>query len=148
MLVFEAHIISLPSFPRFLTAIVNPILQSLGKHQPYLPFQAIIIARRISISIFIAITHVAPRFVSSEQGDDIRQGQQTIIRKLNSIVHGTNNEIDLLLKLETIPFNDSELEAHLRRGMKHWAMSNHVLNDENVQAAIARKTSMSQVVVL
>ena len=58
--VFELHTISRP-FPPFIAAkVLNPILATFTSHPPYLPFQIIQLARKTSVTLYIAFSQIGP----------------------------------------------------------------------------------------
>jgi hypothetical protein len=137
MFVFETHTISRPDIPTFLTNLINPVLGRLGNRQPYLPFQAILVARRIAISIFIAVAQIAPRLLQSQPTSNDPQALQMNLNKLYGIVSNMDNDVDRLLRLETVPFfNDDEVETRLKMQLKSWLVQNEVRNAPEVDSAI------------
>jgi hypothetical protein len=137
MFIFETHTISRPHFPVFLTTFINPVLMRLGNRQPYLPFQAILVARRIAVSAFIAVSQIAPRLMQGQPSANTPQAQQQSLNKLHGIVQTMDKDADRLLQLETVPFfNDDELETRLKMQLKSWLVQNEVRNAPEVDRAI------------
>lgn len=139
IVVFEMYTITRPFYPPILSKIVNPILAQTTLHPPYLPFQAISLARRISVSIFIAINQLAPLFKqqASASKDDAATHQQ--IDRLTGLARALDMETKRLLSLEMSPFReDQQLESRARDQLKAWLVRNEIRNEKGVSAAIAR----------
>lgn len=136
----EMYTITRPFYPPVLSRVVNPILV-MAQHQPYLPFQAISFARKISISIFIAINQLAPLFKQPVGGAGSRNdaATQQQIDRLAAVASALDMETKRLLGLELSPFReDQQLEARARDQLKAWLVRNEIRNEPGVSAAIAR----------
>lgn len=139
IVVFEMYAITRPFYPPILSKFVNPILARTALHPSYLPFQAISLARRISVSIFIAINQLAPLFrqQSGASKNDAATQQQT--DRLTALTRALNMETKRLLGLEMSPFReDQRLESRARDQLKAWLVRNEIRNEPGVSAAIAR----------
>ncbi|KAJ9632116.1 hypothetical protein H2203_000517 [Taxawa tesnikishii (nom. ined.)] len=60
LLVFELYTMTRPDSPIVLTRVVNPLITRLGLRSPYLPFQFLSLARKIVLTVFIAISQIGP----------------------------------------------------------------------------------------
>jgi hypothetical protein len=141
IIVFESYTITRPYHPRFLTDFINPILSLTNIHPPYLPFQAIALARRISISIFIAISQLAPllKHPSAAAGTnaDIATHQQ--LDRLTALAKALDIETKRLLGLEISPFHqDERAETRAKDQLKAWLVRNEIRNERGVSEAIAQ----------
>ncbi len=60
--VFELHAVTRPAFPWPVERVLNPLLLllSAGRHPRYLPFQAVGLARRLGITLYIAFNQLGP----------------------------------------------------------------------------------------
>ena len=141
IIVFESYTITRPYHPPFLTDFINPILSLTNIHAPYLPFQAIALARRISISIFIAISQLAPllKHPSTAAGTnaDIATHQQ--LDRLTALAKALDIETKRLLGLEISPFHqDERAETRAKDQLKAWLVRNEIRNERGVSEAIAQ----------
>lgn len=137
------HTVSRAAFPPITSKVVDPILYYAAGRQPYLPFQAIIIARKIAFSIFIAVGQIAPQF-KQERLQDTMQNQQQQLDQAWARMGSIDQVSQRLLELETAPFlNDAQLERRLKGQLKTWLVQNEIQNDPGVntaiQAALARR---------
>lgn len=141
MLVFEAHIITHPGFPVIATKLINPIFTKLKTHPPYLPFQLVALARKLAVTVFIAVSQLAPilqqRNSSKTHNSEVAQQQQ--IDRLDMLAKATDLEVARLLTLDMTPFAaDEEAEREIRTKMKEWIVQSTVDNDPEVRDAIGR----------
>jgi len=135
LMLFETHTITRPVFPPILTKILNPLIQYTS-HPQFLPFQAIAIARRVALSVFIAVSQIAPRLRDQQTADEKDEAQQVLAR-INHAISTLDNTSLNLLNLQTVPFmNDEELEGRLKEQMKAWMVRNEIRNDKGVDAAV------------
>jgi hypothetical protein len=132
--------ITRPTFPTIISHIINPIFETFRIHPPYLPFQIITIAQQASISIFIAISQLAPLFKgSAASGSGSEEAQQQHMQQLMGLAALSNQESQRLLTLEAAPFlHDPAAEKSLRERVKGWIVLNEIRNERGVQAAIER----------
>ena len=141
IIVLESYTITRPYHPPFLTNVVNPILSLTNIHPPYLPFQAIALARRMSVSIFIAISQLAPRLkhptaASGTNADAVTHQQ---LDRLTALAKTLDIETKRLLGLELSPFHqDERAETRAKDQLKAWLVRNEIRNERGVSEAIAR----------
>jgi hypothetical protein len=142
LFVFEAHTITRSTFPAITSRLLDPILRLTAQRQPYLPYQAIIVARKIAVSIFIASSQIAP--VLRPQNDvDTPQAQQQHLDQALGRTRLIDQEAQRLVQLETAPFlDDGQLERRLKGQLKAWLVGNEIKNDPGVHAAI--QTAINQ----
>jgi hypothetical protein len=136
MLVFEAHTITRSEFPLVVTKVVDPVLRLVARHPPYLPYQTITVARKIAVSIFIAVAQISPQFRKpAAQGTSLERQQQ----EMNYLLMAVNQDARRLMELEVVPFmGDPDMEKRLREQLKTWLVQNEIRNDPGVSAAIER----------
>ena len=129
----------------------RPIEQAFGlPRPPYLPFQAIQLAHRATLTIFIALSRLAPLFRAptvpgaSPQEAELIQG----VQRLEQLISNYAVEAMRLLALEGAPFAEdlasersgsqpalqhSQLLPHI----KNFLVTNTLRQDPQVQAAVA-----------
>ena len=141
IIVLESYTITRAYHPPFLTNFVNPILSLTNIHPPYLPFQALALARRISISIFIAISQLAPllknpTMAANAKADTVTHQQ---LDRLTALAKALDIETKRLLGLEISPFHqDEQAETRAKDQLKAWLVRNEIRNERGVSEAIAR----------
>jgi hypothetical protein len=135
LFVFEAHTVTRAGFPAITSRVLDPILHLTAQRPPYLPYQAIIIARKIAVSIFIASGQIAP-LLRSQKVEDTPQAQQQQMDQAWARVRSIDQEAQRLIQLETAPFlNDVQLERRLKAQLKAWLVRNEIQNEPGVHAA-------------
>jgi hypothetical protein len=140
LFVFELTAVTRPTFPAILSKLINPIFGTLRIHPPYLPFQIITIAHQACISIFIAISQLAPLFQANlGSGSDTPEAQQQLMQQTMALASLTHQESQRLLTLEVAPFvQNPAAEKSLRDQLKSWIVLNEIRNEQGVQSAIQR----------
>lgn len=156
LLVFEVHTITRAAHPWFLDALVNPFLVRVANpvlafwapgfaHPPVLPFQAVALARKLSITLTIALNQVVPfltadtrggRVQIKKQGTDEAKTRQSLeeLEKMLALVH---EEARRMVQMEVTPFAGSpQAMDMLRQKIKRWLMDNTVRSDPMTRAAI------------
>lgn len=141
IIVLESYTITRPYHPPFLTNFVNPILSLTNIRTPYLPFQAIALAQRISISIFIAISQLAPllKYPAAPTGAKGDAATHQQLDRLTVLANALDIETKRLLGLEISPFHrDERAETRAKDQLKAWLVRNEIRNERGVSEAIAR----------
>ncbi len=120
---------------------INPILQNFTMHPPYLPFQLLILARKATITLFIAISQLGPLLQEPQkpllQNTDLNQQLQ--LDRLTQIAHSNEAEATRLLALDMAPFTgDDQALNDVRGKMKEWLVQNTIRADPEVRDAVGR----------
>lgn len=142
--VFELHTVTRPAFPRFLDGLVNPLLVRFTDHPPYLPFQVIGLARKCSITLYIAFSQLGPLLRPNAQaqqaagGDPDKLLRQSLDR-LEQAAKVLDADAARLMELEMAPFaGDPELLNSMRAKLKDWLIQNTIRSDPMVRDALGR----------
>lgn len=156
VLVFELHAITRPFHPFILTNLLNPLFALLApQHGPYLPFQAIQLARKLSITTFIGFSQIGPLL-----GADTRSGQIVIpderggsvakapasdpvllaaLERLETTSRSLEQDATRLLDMELAPFvGQEEVLNNVRGKIKEWLVQNTIRADPMVRDAVGR----------
>lgn len=137
MIVFEANTITRPEFPLMISKIINPLFDMFKLHPPLLPFQLRTIARRFILSLFIAMTQIAPVFSNpGREAQDTQKAQQQQLDRLSQITALTDRDAQALLTLETMPFTSEDGKVDLRGKVKDWLVQNSIRSDRVVRDAM------------
>lgn len=136
---FEAFVITRPTWPALLTDLVNPIFTALRLRPPYLPFQAVAVARKLSIAGFIAHAQIMPLLIPpQQQGSQELQLKQQLDR-LEALARHSDQEAGRLLALELTPFSaDESSEKEIKHALKEWLIHNTVRSNPEVRGAMGR----------
>ncbi|KAI1466030.1 uncharacterized protein F4812DRAFT_94114 [Daldinia caldariorum] len=148
--VFELHAITRPTFPRLLTALVNPLLARFSRHPPYLPFQAVALARKLSITLYIAFSQLGPLLHPPNQSGAGAGGvkypaeasEKALLQSLERLEHTARSmDVDAarLMELEMAPFvGDAQVIGSMRTKLKEWLVQNTIRADPMVKDALGR----------
>ncbi len=138
--VFELHTITRPYFPPVATNIINPILTTLTSHPPYLPFQLILLARKLSITLYIAFSQIGPLLqatsaVPANANPEVALNQQ--LERLKATAQATDMEAARLLSLEMSPYaGDEPVLKDVKGKVKEWLVQNTIRNHPDVRDAM------------
>jgi hypothetical protein len=144
MFAFELHTITRPTMP---FARLAPLL-TLVRGAPYLPYQAIAVARRVALACFVAVAQIAPRLAAgagpaspaSVRDDDVR-ARDAVLARLLAAAREADADAVRLLRLEAVPFagrDDDGLAERFRGRLASWLVGNEIDSDPGVQEAVRR----------
>lgn len=143
MLLTEVSLMTRSEWPWVLTAMLNPGLErlrasGLAMHAALLPFQVIVLLRKMVITFFIALSQLAPvlRGTSgaTKTGNEV---SEQLLNRLNSLTQSADQEVTRLMGLELSPFaGERSGMRDLRSGLKEWLVQNTIRNDSEVRSAI------------
>ncbi|KAI0179109.1 hypothetical protein GGR52DRAFT_534897 [Hypoxylon sp. FL1284] len=143
--VFELHVATRPAFPRFLDAFLNPLLRFTA-HPPYLPFQVVSLARRLSVTLHVAFSQLGPLLqqASTEQQQKGEADEQAMLLQNLDRLEQTTRAMDAdtarLMELEMAPFaGDNEAITGMRSKLKEWLVQNTIRSDPMVRDALGRE---------
>lgn len=138
--VFELHTITRPYFPPVAVNIINPILTTLTSHPPYLPFQLILLARKMSITLYIAFSQIGPLLAGPSAvpaNATPEQALQSQLQRLQATAQATDVEAARLLGLEMAPYAGDQDVLHTVKGkVKEWLVTNTIRNHPEVRDAM------------
>ncbi|GAB7356052.1 hypothetical protein MBLNU459_g6669t1 [Dothideomycetes sp. NU459] len=140
LFMFEIYTMTRPTVPSILTKAINPLVSTFTTRQPYLPFQALGLARKLTLTFFIALSQIGPVLQSplSSQGNGAQiQGQQ--LDRMDMDLRTADQEVSRLLGLELTPYAaDESTMNELRSSMRRWLVDNTVRSNAEVRTAIGR----------
>ncbi|OTB09105.1 hypothetical protein M426DRAFT_316398 [Hypoxylon sp. CI-4A] len=150
--VFELHTITRPTFPRFLANAINPLLTTFTTHPPYLPFQAITLARKLSITLYIAFSQIGPLLLQPPERRGTKPGEASekqLLQNLDQLeqtARGLDMDMVRLTELEMAPFaGDAEVIGSMRSKLKEWLVQNTIRADPMVKGALGRSMQKRRV---
>jgi hypothetical protein len=139
--VFELQAVTRPDFPPFVNAI-NALLARVTSLPPYLPFQVISLARRLTITFYIALNQIGPLVAvmitgpeKSEEQDEKALRQS--LNRLEMLAKQLDGDALRLLDMEMAPFKgDTEATSNLQGKMREWLVQNTIRADPMVRDAM------------
>ncbi|EPE29523.1 Chaperone J-domain-containing protein [Glarea lozoyensis ATCC 20868] len=136
--VFELTVISRPHFPIMASKAINPLLTTFAKHPPYLPFQLISLARKLSITLYIAFSQIGPLLqpptISTMTPEAAMAAQ---LQRLEATAQAADTEATRLMTMEMSPFaGDPGALNDVKGKVKEWLVQNTIRNDPEVRDAI------------
>ncbi|KAI9825029.1 MAG: hypothetical protein M1826_007107 [Phylliscum demangeonii] len=155
LLTFELYTITRPYAPPLSRLVLNPLLATLTSHPPLLPFQLLILARKVGVTLFIAISQLAPLLQRPQQQQPRAGGGQGVpaaattpdsamlqqAAELDALVLATDRETDHLLALEMMALPRADGDAampDLRQRLRDHLVQNRVRAEPEVRDAVAR----------
>lgn len=147
--VFELHAVTRPGRLAVLDRVLNPALSWLAGRPPYLPFQAVALARKLSVTVFIAFSQIGPLLSADTSGGQVvvggRKGVseesalQQGLERLEAAAGSLNIDAGRLLETEMAPYaGDDEMVAKVRGKVKEWLVQNTIRSDPLVRDALGR----------
>ena len=136
MFILEVYTITRPYVPAPIAQIINPLFTISKTHPPYLPFQMLILARKIAITSFIALSQLSP--VISPLKDDNSATLRQLTR-LSDSAKRNDSEVKRILALELAPFTaEREYLKNLKLRVKEWLIQNRIRSDSEVRNAVSQ----------
>lgn len=139
--VFELYTVTRPDLPPALKA-VNDVMTRFTSNPPYLPFQVISLARKLSITIYIALSQIGP-LVSAQLGplkapaEDDEKALKQSLERLEAMGKQLDGDVVRLLEMEMAPYKgDREAAANLQGKMREWLVQNTIRADPMVRDAL------------
>jgi hypothetical protein len=140
--VFELHTISRPYFPPIATKFINPLLTVFTNHPPYLPFQLVQLARKISVTVYIAFSQIGPLLKSPEVSrlnSDPKAVLHQQLNRLEMTTKAADADATRLMDMERAPFiGDPQALREVQGKIKEWLVQNTIRNDPEVKDALGR----------
>lgn len=154
--VFEVHTITRPEYPPLIQYLVNPLLVHVANptigywvpgaaHAPYIPFQAVAIARQVSLMLSIALNQVVPyltadtsrgRVQMKKRGNEDEKAHQSLA-DLDKVLRAAGQEAGHMVQLEAAPFmNLEELRETLRLKMRQCLVEQAIRSEPMTKDAI------------
>ena len=140
----EIHIITRPALPAIITGFIDPVVNTMSRRSPYLPFQVLQLARKIALTVFIALSQIGPLLrdpnVTAQANTNALQQRQ--LDRLANAIKLADQESTRLLGLDVAPFAaDEQSMQGLRGGLQEWLVQNTIRSNPTVRDAIGRALS-------
>ena len=143
LLLLEFYIVTRPYWPPFLNDVINPLLTRLTNHPPLLPFQFLALARKTTLTIFIALSQLGPLLQSRPSGLVTSSSTTGIdpqqLNRIEQITQANDAEATRLLGLDMAPFvGDGHGIKDLKGKLTEWLVQNTIRNDPEVRNAMGK----------
>lgn len=132
-----------PRFPLVLNG-VNAVLTRIGGGlPPYLPFELIHLARKITITVYIALSQIGPILIAqmNPHADKAVEDEDKALKEGLIRLEGMARQMDAdaarLIDMELMPFKgDEALKGKLRTNMREWLINNTIRSDPMVRDSL------------
>lgn len=149
MFVFELNAVMRPGRPALFERVVDPVLRLYGQTAAYLPFQIIALARKLCVTIYMALSQIGPLIGADTSSGQIVVGgkkggnEETLLRqnldRLEVAAKSLDVDISRLLEMEMAPFaGDEQVVQSMKVKMKEWLVQNTIRADPMVRDALGR----------
>ncbi|KAK4657925.1 hypothetical protein QC762_202200 [Podospora pseudocomata] len=151
LFLFESHAVTRPYPPVLLTKFINPFVTWFPGRQPYLQFQAITLAKKLALTLYLAFSQIGPLLTADTTSGNIVVGrggrgtgnEEQELRKGLERLEGTVRRLDTdatnLLQLELAPFaGDEKGMGEVWRRVREWLVHNTIRSDPMVRDAMGR----------
>lgn len=149
--VFEVHTVTRPYHPRYLD-VINTVITTISSHPPYLPFQLISLARKVTVTMYIALAQIGPLLKThldpdaERVADSEEKALQKGLERLGDVTRALDYEATKLIDVELVPFKaDPQQAANLQGKMREWLVQNTIRGDPMVRDALGRSLKKRRV---
>ncbi|KAK2597477.1 hypothetical protein QQS21_005947 [Conoideocrella luteorostrata] len=138
---FEVHTVTRPGFPPALN-IVNAVVTTVSSRPPYLPFQIIALLRKLTLTVYIALSQIGPLLVQdSKTKKAAAEDGEKAVRESLVALEAVSKQLDAdavrLMDMEVAPFKgDAATINNLRGQMREWLVQNTIRADPMVRDAL------------
>lgn len=141
LFVLEFHTITRPYYPPILTKVFNPFLTTFTTHAPLVPFQLVVLARKATFTLFIALSQLGNLFPQPPSPSTAFSSPHDLdqLARFENTAKTTEVEASRLIALDMAPFaGDGVGQRELRGRIKEWLVNNTIRNDPEVRNAMGR----------
>jgi hypothetical protein len=141
LFVVELYATTRPHFPVSLEKFINPFIVATGLRPAYLPYQMIVLLRKLAVTFFIAMSQLGPLLQSPQQAgmEDSSVVSPQQLDRLEGLAQAVDVEVSRLIAMELMPFGGEPAAIdELKSGLVDWLKTNTVRNDPEVRAAMAK----------
>ncbi|KAJ3477826.1 hypothetical protein NLG97_g8733 [Lecanicillium saksenae] len=138
----EVTVATRPTFPAALN-VLNAVLARLSGLPPYLPFELVHLARKITLTVYIALSQIGPIILAqlnpnAEKGvEDEDKALREGLLRLEGLTRQMDADAARLIDMELTPFKgDEEMAVKMRTKMREWLINNTIRSDPMVKDAL------------
>jgi DnaJ-domain-containing protein 1 len=145
--VLELVLVTRPAAPRALDALNAVLAAAWPAHGPFLQFQAIALARRLAVTVYVGLAQLGPLLQaelgvhragaagSAEAADGIALADA--LGRLDAAAAAVDKEAERLWEMEMAPYEgDREVLQALRGRMAQWLVTNTIRVDPMVKDSL------------
>jgi hypothetical protein len=141
---FEVQMATRNEFPPLLRAL-NGVLTRFTNEPPYLPFEFVHLARKITMTVYIALSQIGPQLAAMLKGGatpqkEVQDNEAALrdgLARLQNMSRLLDSDATRLLDMELTPFKgDPEAATNLRGKMREWLVQNTIRADPMVRDAL------------
>ncbi|KAK3988302.1 chaperone protein DnaJ [Cladorrhinum sp. PSN332] len=149
MFLFEVIAVTRPYTPWILERVINPVITTVGGTRgPYLQFQAVTLAKKLCVTIYLAFSQIGPllaadtssgNIVVAKEGASEEQALRQGLERLEAAAKRLDIDATNLLQLEMAPFaGDREAVESTWAKVREWLVHNTIRSDPMVRDAMGR----------
>ncbi|KAG6041702.1 hypothetical protein E4U41_002785 [Claviceps citrina] len=137
----ELHAVTRADFPPLLK-VVNALLVTLSSRPPFLPFQFIALGRKLALTGYFALSHIAPLLMADTVAKEApAKNEDEAVRESLSALETVSKQLEAdagrLMDMEIAPFKgDTASIDSLRSQMREWLVQNTIRADPMVKDAL------------
>ena len=138
---FEVHAATRTAFSPSLNA-VNAVVTTFTARYPYLPFQLMALARKLTLTVYIALSQIGPLLVQEDSssrraaGDEEKTLRQSLDR-LENIARQVDVDASRIMEMQVAPYKgDAHAVSNLQGKMREWLVQNTIRADPMVRDAL------------
>ncbi|KYK60305.1 Heat shock protein DnaJ [Drechmeria coniospora] len=140
---FEVHAVTRPTFPLVID-LLNAYMTRMTSHPAYLPFQVIELARKLTVTVYIALAQIGPLLATQQRQStaSAESEEKVLSNALDRLEHTAtqlNTDSARLMEMELSPFKGDPLVVRNLQGkMREWLVQNTIRSDPLVKDALGK----------
>ncbi|ATY64010.1 membrane associated [Cordyceps militaris] len=138
----ELTVATRPTFPAPLVAL-NAVLTRVAGLPPYLPFELVHLARKVTLTVYIALSQMGPLVLAQidphadKAVDNEQKALDDSLLRLEGLTRQMDADAARLIDMELTPFKgDADMAAKMRTKMREWLINNTIRSDPMVKDAL------------
>lgn len=145
LLILEYHTLTRPRQFGLLSGVLNPILGLYGQ-APLLQFQFLMLARKVTLTIFIAFSQLGPLLAMQKTAATSSKLDSTQLQRLEEAARASHVEANRLFALDMAPLGkDEDAVKDLKRKVTSWLVENTICADPMVKDAVGTALRRRQI---
>ncbi|KAM3521724.1 hypothetical protein MY4038_008927 [Beauveria bassiana] len=145
----EVTVATRPAFPAPLRAL-NAVLGRVAGLPPYLPFELVHLARKVTLTVYIALSQIGPIVLAqmvpasaaaaADKGvEDEDKAMRDGLLRLEGLTRQLDADAARLIDMELTPFKgDEDMAGKMRAKMRDWLINNTIRSDPMVKDALGQ----------
>jgi hypothetical protein len=148
--IFEVHAVTRPQFPPLLN-VVNAVMTHVAFRDAYLPFQFIALLRKLTLTVYIALSQVGPLLVPESTTKKAAAGEEEktlreSLQRLEAVSRQLDTDSGRLMDMEVTPFKGHPSSiSNLQGKMREWLVQNTIRADPMVRDALGKSLTRRRI---